>query len=95
VARCEGAAVLAERSATSPTQALALAPDTLQAMARVAARDAAHRVALDGARWAIGAGQSDPALVDTLNVAGAAQAQAGLLQDMDIVARQLIEAFPL
>jgi alkylation response protein AidB-like acyl-CoA dehydrogenase len=95
VARCEGAAVLAERSTSAPTTAIALGPDTLQAMARVSARDAAYHVALDGARWAMGAGQSDPHLVDTLNVAGAAHAQEGLLGDMDLVARQLIQAFPL
>jgi hypothetical protein len=65
----------------------------LRAMARVFAREAAQRVAFDGLRWAVGAGQTDPDLAQALDLAAASRAQAGLLDDMDLVARQLAEVF--
>jgi alkylation response protein AidB-like acyl-CoA dehydrogenase len=94
IALAETAAVFSERAARSDPHALGLARPLLAALARVHARDAALRVALDGVRWAVGAGQTDPNLAAALDVAGASAAQAGLVEDMDLAARQLVDAFP-
>ena len=63
-------------------------------MARIHAREAALKVAADGLRWSIGAGQSDPNLADSLGLPAIYQAQAGLVEDMDAVAVRLVEVFP-
>lgn len=93
VAHAETAAVFSERSATTPTTAMPFDGALWQAMARVFAREAAQRVAFDGLRWAMGAGQSDPQLAQALDVGGAALAQAGLLEDMDTIAHRLNETY--
>lgn len=93
VAYVEAAAIFAERSVAAPTTAAPFEPALLQAMARVFAREAVQRVAFDGVRWAIGAGQTDPAIAQALDVAGAAAAQAGLVEDMDAVARRLNDIY--
>lgn len=90
----ETAAVFAERAALKPTQAIALDPQALRAMARIHARDAALKVASDGLHWAIGAGQTDPNLAGSLNLPAIYQAQAGLIEDMNVVAGKLVAAFP-
>ncbi len=69
-------------------------PETQQAMSRIHAREAALKVAVDGLRWAIGAGQTDPNLAASLNLPGIYAAQAGLIEDMDFVAKKLVEAYP-
>jgi alkylation response protein AidB-like acyl-CoA dehydrogenase len=94
IAYAETAALLAERAATAPTKASGLEPATLEAMARVHARDAALKVASEGLRWAIGAGQADPNLKQQLNLDAAVAAQAGLVEDMDRIAADLVRAFP-
>jgi alkylation response protein AidB-like acyl-CoA dehydrogenase len=94
IAYAETAAIFAERAATKPSEAVPFAPETLRAMARIHARDAALKVANDGLRWAIGAGQTDPNLAGTLNLPAIFQAQAGLIEDMNYVAGKLIDAFP-
>jgi alkylation response protein AidB-like acyl-CoA dehydrogenase len=94
IAYTETAAIFAERAAYKPTEAIALDPAALQAMARIHARDAALKVATDGLRWAIGAGQTDPNLPNTLNLPAIYAAQAGLIEDMNLVAGKLIAAFP-
>jgi alkylation response protein AidB-like acyl-CoA dehydrogenase len=94
IAYVETAAIFAERAATKPSEAVPLAPETLRAMARIHARDAALKVVNDGLRWAIGAGQTDPNLANTLNLPSIFQAQAGLIEDMNLVAAKLVEAFP-
>jgi alkylation response protein AidB-like acyl-CoA dehydrogenase len=94
IAAAETAAVFTERAAFDPSEASGLAAPLVQALARLQARDAAVRVACEGMRWALGAGQSDPDLGRTLDVDGALRAQAGLLEDMDLAARGLSEAFP-
>jgi alkylation response protein AidB-like acyl-CoA dehydrogenase len=94
VALAETAAVFSERAASSPTRAIALAPETLAALARIHAREAALRVAGEGLRWAQGAGQTDPHLARALGLEAAMAAQAGLIEDMDQVARDLCRAFP-
>jgi alkylation response protein AidB-like acyl-CoA dehydrogenase len=94
VALAETAAVFSERAASSPTRAIALPPETLAALARIHAREAALRVAGEGFRWAQGAGQTDPNLARALGLEAAMAAQAGLIEDMDQVARDLCRAFP-
>lgn len=94
VAFAETAAIFAERSARCPSEAVPFAPATQRAMARIHAREAALKVANDGLRWAIGAGQTDPNLASTLSLPAIFAAQAGLVDDMNLVAGKLIEAFP-
>lgn len=90
----ETAAIFSERALSSPTEAINLSQDTLKTMARIHARDAALRVAADGLRWAIGAGQSDPNLDASLGLPAIYQAQAGNIDDMNEVAARLAEAYP-
>ena len=94
VAYVETAVNFAERAATAPSSASGLEPQTLQAMARLHARDAVLKVATEGLRWGIGAGQTDPSLARALNLEAALAAQAGLVEDMDAVARDLVRAYP-
>ena len=63
--------------------------------ARVHAREAFLKVAVEGLRWANGAGQTDPALGASLGVEAALGAQAGLVDDMDRIAGDLVKAFPV
>ncbi len=93
IAYGETAALFAERVQSHPTEAIPLEVPTRQALARIHARDAALRVATDGLRWAIGAGQSDPQLAQTLNLPAIYQAQDGLIADMDFVRERLNEVF--
>jgi alkylation response protein AidB-like acyl-CoA dehydrogenase len=94
VAQAEGAAIFAERAARAPTTAIALPPATLAAMARVFARDAAAKVAFDGARWAIAAGQTDPNLLRSFDWNAILAGQAGGIEDMDVIAGSLAQTFP-
>jgi alkylation response protein AidB-like acyl-CoA dehydrogenase len=90
----ESAAIFSERVASKPTRAIPLAVPVRQALARIYAREAALHVACDGLRWAIGAGQSDPHLADSLNLPAVYAVQDGLIADMDFAAQKLNEAFP-
>ncbi len=94
IAFAETAAIFSERAINSPSDVAGLDQNTLKAMARVHARDAALKVAADGLRWSIGAGQTDPNLDQSLNLPAIYQAQAGLMDDMDYVAGKLVEAYP-
>jgi alkylation response protein AidB-like acyl-CoA dehydrogenase len=94
IAYAETAALFAERAAAAPTTASGLEETTLAAMARVHAREACLKVATEGLRWAVGAGQTDPALKEQLHLDAAVAAQAGLVEDMDAIARDLVRAFP-
>jgi len=93
IAFAETAAIFSERVVDNPTAAIPLDVETRQAMARVHARDAALKVAAEGLRWAIGAGQTDPNLAGSLNLPAIYQAQAGLIEDMDFVTKKLNAAF--
>jgi alkylation response protein AidB-like acyl-CoA dehydrogenase len=93
IAYAETAAVFAERVADKPTEAIKLDVPTRQALARIHAREAALKVATDGLRWAIGAGQTDPNLAQSLNLPGIYQAQDGLVDDMNYAKDQLNLAF--
>jgi len=94
IAHAETAAMFAERAAASPSNVSGLEPATLRAMARLHARDAFLKVATEGLRWGIGAGQTDPGLASALGLEAALAAQAGLVEDMDGVAKDLVRAYP-
>jgi alkylation response protein AidB-like acyl-CoA dehydrogenase len=93
VALAEGAAIFAERVVDKPTDAIALDIPVRQALSRIFARDAALRVATDGLRWTLGAGQTDPQLAHSLSLPAIFQAQEGLITDMDFVAAELNRVF--
>lgn len=90
----ETAAIFSETVISHPTEAIKLDVPTRQAMARIHGREAALKVAVEGLRWSIGAGQTDANLASTLNLPAIYQAQIGLIDDMDFVAGKLNEAFP-
>lgn len=94
IAFAETAAIFAERVVDVPTEAIALDIPTRQAMARIHSREAALKIACDGLRWCMGAGQTDPNLAAALNLSAIYTAQAGLIEDMDLVAERLNAAFP-
>jgi alkylation response protein AidB-like acyl-CoA dehydrogenase len=93
IAYGETAAIFAERVVQKPTAAIPLDMPTRQALSRIHAREAALKVAADGLRWTIGAGQSDPNLANSLNLPAIYQAQTGLIADMDFAAEKLNETF--
>jgi alkylation response protein AidB-like acyl-CoA dehydrogenase len=94
IAYAETAAVFADRAINQPSDVAHLDQDTLKAMSRIHARDAALKVAADGLRWSIGAGQTDPNLDQSLKLPEIYAAQAGLMEDMDYVAGRLVQAYP-
>jgi alkylation response protein AidB-like acyl-CoA dehydrogenase len=94
IALAESAAVFSERVARRQVSSDAFDVETLEAMARVHARDAAQRVVWDGLRLAVGAGRSDPSLTEALGLPAIVQAQDGLVADMNVVAQKLTAAFP-
>jgi hypothetical protein len=89
----ETAAIFSERVVSHPTRAIPLDIPTRQALARIHARDAALKIATDGLRWTIGAGQSDPDLPGKLNLQAIYRAQDGLIEDMNYARDRLNEAF--
>ncbi|MBL8154916.1 MAG: acyl-CoA dehydrogenase family protein [Anaerolineae bacterium] len=93
IAFAEGAAIFAERVVQKPTEAIALDVPMRQALSRIFAREAALKVAADGLRWTLGAGQTDPQLAQSLNLPAIYQAQDGLIADMDFAAAQLNQVF--
>ena len=68
-------------------------PDTLAAVSRVHARDAAMRVATDGVRWVLGAAEQGAIDASGLDAAvgtkSILQAQGGAVADMDSIADAL------
>ncbi len=100
IAYCEGAEIMAQRAAQAATDTAfektlkRFDAKTLALMSRVAARDAAARVALDGSRWVAGAadpGSPAVAAVSGIPTAAIQAAQAGLVTDMDAIADALYE----
>ncbi|MDP2956050.1 MAG: acyl-CoA dehydrogenase family protein [Longimicrobiales bacterium] len=99
IARVEGAGALARRAAAALAGTLpekaggTLGADGLAAVSRVYAREAAAVVAAEGMRWAIGAdgvtAAERPAFEQALGLGALHDAQAGLMGDMDRVARAL------
>jgi len=102
IAWVEGAGALARRAAAAVAGTLPgkadrrLAPETLAAVSRVHAREAAAKVASDGLRWAVGADGVPPAELasfeQALDVVALYDAQAGLVEDMDRVSTALYAA---
>jgi alkylation response protein AidB-like acyl-CoA dehydrogenase len=94
VAAAEGAAALVRRAAAAAGGQLPEKADkrygaaALAAMSRVYAREAAQRVAEEGARWVCGTADSatSAALAAALPFDAVRTAQAGLIADMDAVA---------
>jgi alkylation response protein AidB-like acyl-CoA dehydrogenase len=85
IALAEGAAALARRAHADELPAKAdkrFSRDVLQAISRVWSRTAAMEIAIDGARWIAGCGAPPP----TANVQAVLDGQAGLMEDMDLVA---------
>jgi acyl-CoA dehydrogenase len=103
IAYAEGAACFAGRAAAAFDGKLPEKADhrfdapALAAMSRVFARDAAQKVADEGARWVIGAGPTDggaaaaatTSFENSLGLDAVHAAQAGLVADMDCVADAL------
>jgi alkylation response protein AidB-like acyl-CoA dehydrogenase len=93
IAYAETAAVFSARVVANPTTAIPLDVPTRQALARIHAREAALKVAADGLRWTIGAGQSDSDLAGKLNLTAIYAAQHGLIEDMNDARDRLNQAF--
>jgi len=101
VAYVESAGALCRRAATALDGTLNEKADarfeasTLAAIARVFAREAAAKLALDGTRWVLGAG--DPGSIDATAFEAAVgtkaiqQAQTGLIADMDLIANAIYQ----
>jgi hypothetical protein len=94
IAWAETAAIFSERVVSKPSVAVPFSPEAQRTMARVHAREAAMKVAADGLRWCISAGQTDPNLANSLNLPAIYAAQTGQIADMNLVAEQLIAAYP-
>jgi alkylation response protein AidB-like acyl-CoA dehydrogenase len=98
-AAAEGAGALARRAAgatagTLPRKAdVRFDPQTLAALSRIVARDAALTCAEQGLRWVLAGETTAPASLDAveaeLRLGDAHRVQAGLLADMDLVADAL------
>jgi alkylation response protein AidB-like acyl-CoA dehydrogenase len=88
-------AVRAEIDQLNPKTPRRFAPAAVAAMARVFAREAAQRVAVDGMRWIIGAETAGDADVQSLETSAQLSkiyaAQAGLIEDMNQVGDALYE----
>ncbi|HET9211648.1 MAG TPA: acyl-CoA dehydrogenase family protein [Thermoanaerobaculia bacterium] len=91
IAWAEGAGCLVRRAARVLDGKLdekadrRFAPDALATLSRVFAREAALKVAVDGWRWIVGAGDG----IDAAKLGPVLQAQSGLLADMDRAAGAL------
>jgi alkylation response protein AidB-like acyl-CoA dehydrogenase len=99
IAHAEGASSLVRRAARAAQGILnskahsRFNPDSLAALSRIAARDAAMKIASEGVRW-IGSliSESDAAILEKKSfIAQIHRAQAGLLQDMDSISDVLYE----
>ena len=88
-------AVRAELGKSNPKSPARFDADTLAAMSRVFAREAAQRVAVDGMRWILGAEDDGTADAGPLEASAKLSevyaSQAGLLADMDRIGAALYE----
>lgn len=97
IAYAEGAASLARFAARAadgqlnPKSPVRFTADTIAAISRIFAREAASKVASDGMRWIGGSLPAEEirALERKLDIPAVHQVQAGLLQDMDCIADAL------
>lgn len=92
VARAEGAAAMARRAVAArqgtldPKSHDRFSAPALAAISRCYGRDAAYRVACDGMRWVLSAGSDPSKIQDAVRLTAILQAQAGALEDMNVVA---------
>ncbi|HZU54913.1 MAG TPA: acyl-CoA dehydrogenase family protein [Actinocrinis sp.] len=97
IAYAEGSAAMARRAAAAGAGTLGakadrrFTPDVLSAISRIFAREAAMKVAEEGARLVAGAQEQGSDLTARLPLDEVRGAQAGLLADMDLVADALYE----
>ena len=95
IAHAEGSAALARRAARAAAGTLdaksdrRFGPAAAAALSRVFAREAAMKVAEEGARWVAGAAPQGGELAARLPLEQVRAAQAGLLADMDSIADAL------
>jgi alkylation response protein AidB-like acyl-CoA dehydrogenase len=102
IACVEGAGALARRAAAAVAGDLPekadgrFSADALACVSRVFARETAAKIAAEGMRWALGADGVDaserPAFEAAMGLASLHEAQAGLIDDMDGVAKALYDA---
>ena len=103
IARVECAGALARRAAAAMSGALSekadarLEPDALALVSRIYAREAASKTGAEGLRWVVGAGgiagSELRAFEESLDTAAINAAQAGLVEDMDRLARKLYQKY--
>ena len=93
MAHAETAAVFSQRSATTDPRGSKLDASTLALLARINARQAAHKVACEGLMWATGAGGADADLAQAMGLQAVFAAQQGLLEDMTAAAAKLGASF--
>ncbi len=98
IAVVEGAASMVHRASRSaenrlnPKSARRFRPETLMAISRVNAREAAMKVIADGIRWFAGTGgDATRELRQRLPSEAVFQSQRGMVQDMDLIADTLYE----
>ena len=93
IALAESASALCRYAANPAPKVSGLDAQTVQAISRIYAREAALRVASEGLRWIYGTASLDDAgfaeLERALNMSAIHRAQGGLLADMDRVAETL------
>lgn len=96
IAYAETAAVFCKEAAGDAlSEAVRFDQETWRAMSRIHARTAAGWVASEGLALVAGCSEVDAVgLVDALDLRAIAQAQKGMVADMDLVAGKLVSAFP-
>ena len=95
IAHAETAAVFSERAAAATgTSEVGIDAPGLAALARIFAREAAHKVACEGLKWTAGATVGGGDLTAALDLPAIVAAQAGLVEDMSLAAASLRETFP-
>ncbi|NOZ85675.1 MAG: acyl-CoA dehydrogenase [Deltaproteobacteria bacterium] len=86
----EGAAIFAGQVKHSPSKAVPFGQDCMDAMSRICAREAAQKIAWHGSKLIAAANGTPP----NIDFSAAIESQTGMIQDMDLVAKSLIEAYP-
>ena len=98
IALAETAAAMCRYAANPATKVSGLDAQTVQAVSRIYAREAAMRIVTEGLRWIHGAAPLDDAgfaeLERAINAGAIYRAQGGILSDMDQVAEALRQLEP-
>jgi len=94
ITAAETAAVFAAASAAQKySETVRFDRQTLQAMSRIFAREAALTVSMEGLALVLGASDTAGTLADAVNIEAVQAEQKGLLADMDLVAAGLKQTF--